>query len=170
MYLSHLKIKGYKVFNTEFNIKFNKGLTVLIGENGCDKSTIIDAIRLLLNEDEFGRIGITESHFHKPINVSASEEASKSIEVYGTFSELEDDEQIAYLPWLDATENSIAYLNKKIENKPNPRGKYDYTTWGGESQSSMFEWELVNTISCIYLPPLRDAQSKLEAFRGSRIS
>lgn len=170
MYLSHLKIKGYKVFNTEFNIKFNKGLTVLIGENGCGKSTVIDAIRLLLNEDEFGRLGITESHFHKPINVSASKEASKSIEVYGTFSELTDDEQIAYLPWLDATENSIAYLNKKIENKPNPRGKYDYTTWGGESQSSMFEWELVNTISCIYLPPLRDAQSKLEAFRGSRIS
>lgn len=170
MYLSQLKIKGYKVFNSEFNIKFNKGLTVLIGENGCGKSTIIDAIRLLLNEDEFGRIGITESHFHKPINVSTREDASKSIEVNSTFSDLNEDEQIAYLPWLDAIENSIAYLSKKIENKPNPRGKYDYTTWGGESLSSMFEWELINAISCIYLPALRDAESKLEAFRGSRIS
>lgn len=71
MYLSQLKIKGYKVFNSEFNIKFNKGLTVLIGENGCGKTTVIDAIRLLLNEDEFGRVGISESHFHKPIDKSA---------------------------------------------------------------------------------------------------
>lgn len=170
MYLSQLKIKGYKVFNSEFNIKFNKGLTVLIGENGCGKTTVIDAIRLLLNEDEFGRVGITESHFHKSIEKSAREIGSNSIEVYGTFSALGDDEQIAYLPWLDATDNTKAYLNKKIDNKPNPRGRYDYTTWGGESLSSMFEWELVNAISCIYLPPLRDAENKLEALRGSRLS
>ena len=131
---------------------------------------MIDAIRLLLNEDEFGRVGITESHFHKSIEKSAREVGSNSIEVYGTFSELENNEQIAYLPWLDATDNTKAYLNKKIDNKPNPRGRYDYITWGGESLSSMFEWELINSISCIYLPPLRDAENKLEALRGSRLS
>jgi len=37
MFLSELKIKGYKVFDSEFTIKLNKGLTVLIGENGCGK-------------------------------------------------------------------------------------------------------------------------------------
>ena len=112
MFLSELKIKGYKVFNAEFNIKFNKDLTVLIGENGCGKTAVIDAIRLLLNEDEFGRIGISESHFHRPIDKSASEVGSESIEVKGIFSALKDTEQIAYLPWLDATDNTKAYLNK----------------------------------------------------------
>lgn len=73
MYLSEIKIKGYKVFNEEFNIKLNEDLTVLIGENGCGKTAIIDSIRLLLNEDEFGRIGISESHFHRPIDKSVRE-------------------------------------------------------------------------------------------------
>jgi putative ATP-dependent endonuclease of OLD family len=170
MFLSEVKIKGYKVFNDEFNIKLNKDLTVLIGENGCGKTAIIDAIRLLLNEDEFGRIGITESHFHRPIDKSAREGGAESIEVKGTFSALKDTEQIAYLPWLYATDNTKAYLNKKIDNKPNNRGRFDHTTWGGESVVGIFEWELVNAISCIYLPPLRDADSKLEAYRGSRLS
>ena len=170
MYLSELKIKGYKVFNSEFNIKLNKGLTVLIGENGSGKTAIIDAIRLLLNEDEFGRIGISESHFHRPIDKTAREGGAESIEVKGTFSSLSDDEQIAYLPWLDATDNAKAYLNKKIDNKPNNRGRFDHTTWGGESMVGIFEWELINAISCIYLPPLRDAEEKLEAYRGSRLS
>jgi len=170
MYLSDLSIKGYKVFNSEFNIKLNEGLTVLIGENGCGKTAIIDAIRLLLNEDEFGRIGITESHFHRPIDKSTREGGADSIEVKGTFSTLSDMEQIAYLPWLDAIDNTKAYLNKKIDNKPNARGRFDHSTWGGESLTGIFEWELVNAISCIYLPPLRDAVSKLEAYRGSRLS
>lgn len=170
MYLSELKIKGYKVFHEEFLIKLNEGMTVLIGENGCGKTAIIDSIRLLLNEDEFGRIGISESHFHRPIDKSVREGGVDSIEVKGTFSKLNEIEQIAYLPWLDATDNTKAYLNKKIDNKPNNRGRFDHTTWGGESVVGIFEWELINAISCIYLPPLRDADSKLEAYRGSRLS
>jgi putative ATP-dependent endonuclease of the OLD family len=170
MFLSELKIKGYKVFNAEFNIKLNEGLTVLIGENGCGKTAIIDSIRLLLNEDEFGRIGISESHFHRPIEKSAREGGAEIIEVNGTFSELTDTEQIAYLPWLSAIDNTKAYLNKRIDNKPNNRGRFDHTTWGGESVAGFFESELINAISCIYLPPLRDADSKLEAYRGSRLS
>lgn len=170
MYLSELRIKGYKVFNEEFCIKLNEGLTVLIGENGCGKTAIIDSIRLLLNEDEFGRIGISDSHFHRPIDKTAREGGVDSIEVKGIFSALNDIEQIAYLPWLDATDNCKAYLNKKIDNKQNNRGRFDQTTWGGESIAAIFEWELVNAISCIYLPPLRDAESKLEAYRGSRLS
>ncbi len=167
MYLFELKIKGYKVFNSEFIIKLNKGLTVLIGENGCGKTAIIDSIRLLLNEDEFGRIGISDSDFHRPFGLK---ESSKTIEVKGTFNNLNETEQVAYLTWLDAFDNTRAYLNKKIDNKANNRGKFDHLTWGGESLQGLFEWELINAISCIYLPPLRDAESKLEAYRGSRLS
>lgn len=170
MFLSEIKIKGYKVFNSEFTVKFNNGLTVLVGENGCGKTAIIDSIRLLLNEDEFGRVGISESHFHRPIDKTAAEGAADCIEVKGIFNSLSDKQQIAYLPWLDAVDNTKAYLNKRIDNKANIRGRFDQTTWGGESLVGIFEWELVNAISCIYLPPLRDAESKLEAYRGSRLS
>jgi putative ATP-dependent endonuclease of OLD family len=169
MYLSQIIIKGYKVFDDEFSIAFNEGLTVLIGENGSGKTTVVDSIRLLLNEDEFGRVGISDSHFHKPIGRSANG-SSPVIEVQGTFGSLNGGQQVAFLPWLSAADQATAYLNKKIENKTNVRGRYDYKIWGGESVSAFFEPELVNSINCIYLPPLRDAESKLEAYRGSRLS
>ena len=126
---------------------------------------------MLLNEDEFGRVGIQESHFHRPLDKTASDgAASNSIEVRGVFSTLSSSEQTAYLPWLDATDNTTAYLNRKIDNKQNNRGRFNHTVWGGESVAGIFEWELIDAIGCIYLPPLRDAESKLEAYRGSRIA
>lgn len=170
MYLSKLKIKGYKTFNEEFVVKFNYGLTVLLGENGSGKTTIIDAIRLILNEEEYGRIGISSNDFHHPFSKPAKENRAASIEVCATFDELNDKEQVAYLPWLDAGQSSTAYLNIKVDNKETPRGRYNRVVWGGESLSGVFEWELLDTLACIYLPPLRDAASKLEAYRGSRLS
>lgn len=170
MYLSELKIKGYKTFNEEFTIKLNEGLTILVGENGCGKTTIIDAIRLLLSEDEYGRIGVSNTDFHRPFDKPAKDKGASSIEIKGVFSGLQTKEQVAFLPWLMADNNAIALLNLKIDNKENPRGKYNRSVWGGESISGIFEWELIDTIACIYLPPLRDASSKLEAYKGSRLS
>lgn len=170
MYLSKMKIKGYKTFNEEFIVKLNKDLTVLLGENGCGKTTVIDAIRLILNEDEYGRIGISSNDFHHPFTKSVKDNRAASIEVCAIFESLDEKEQVAYLPWLNVSDNKIAYINLKIDNKETPRGRYNRIVWGGESISSIFEWELLDTLACIYLPPLRDAASKLEAYRGSRLS
>ena len=68
MYLSGLNIEGYKGFREPFEIKFSKGLNVLVGENRVGKSAIIDGIRLLLFEDEFGRNLIAPSDFHTPFD------------------------------------------------------------------------------------------------------
>ncbi len=168
MYLSNLKISGYKSFKSDFNIKFNNGLTILVGENGCGKTSVIDAIRLLLNEDEYGRVGVKQSDFHKPFD--KPEEVAKNISINCVFSDLSEAEQIAYLPWLNGEDTTKAFLNLKVEDKETNRGQRKRTVWGGESVSGMFEWELVDMISCIYLPPLRDALSKLDAYRGSRLS
>jgi predicted ATP-dependent endonuclease of OLD family len=59
MHISRLHIEGYKAFEREFVIKLNKGLTVLVGENGSGKTAVIDALRLLLSEDEYGRSGVS---------------------------------------------------------------------------------------------------------------
>lgn len=66
--------------------------------------------------------------------------------------------------------SNTGYLNLKVDNKETPRGRYNRIIWGGESISGIFEWELLDTLACIYLPPLRDAVSKLEAYKGSRLS
>jgi len=170
MHLSEIHIEGYKIFKEDFIAKFNKNLTVIVGENGTGKSAIIDAIRVLLSEDEFGRIGIGESDFHRELTKEAKEKGVEKIIIQGNFSSLDEIEQVAYLPWLSYNDNSKATLNVEIENKEDVFGKYRWNKWGNETKSGVFEAELVEAIRCIYLPPLRNAPEKLQAYRGSRLA
>lgn len=42
--------------------------------------------------------------------------------------------------------------------------------YGEEASNSIFDWEPLNDIQCVYLPALRDAEKKLKASRGSRLA
>ena len=166
MYLSKLNISGYKNFAGEFCIQFSQGLNVLVGENGVGKTAVIDAIRLILLEDEFGRRGISETDFHRPFQKDAT--TVRSFRIQGHFSKLSREEQVAFLPWTDFKGNAKLTLN--VDNKQNNQGRYRPLRWGGASKASMFEWELFDAINCIYLPPLRDAEAKLREGRSSRLA
>jgi len=166
MYIEKLTIEGYKNFSKPFEINFSGGLDVLVGENGTGKSAIIDALRLLLQENEFGRNLISDKDFHAPFKDPTS--PVKSFCISGSFKGLSDEEKSAFLPWTDEQGNAL--LTLQAENKINSYGRFKYECWGGFSKSSMFEKELFETIHCIYLPPLRDAEAKLKEGRGSRLA
>ena len=109
MYLEKLNISGYKNFAGEFSIQFSQGLNVMVGENGVGKTAVIDAIRLILLEDEFGRRGISETDFHRPFQKDAT--TVTSFRIQGHFSELSREEQVAFLPWTDLKGNAKLTLN-----------------------------------------------------------
>jgi predicted ATP-dependent endonuclease of OLD family len=138
MYLKNLGIIGYRTFEKEFQIEFSAGLNILVGENGCGKTTIIDAIRELLLEDEFGRSSIVETDFFRPF--SAGSKPAKEIKITATFGALKDNEPVAFMPWVIS--DSEALLTLYVENKESSRGRYKRTLWGGASRSSVFEREL----------------------------
>jgi len=169
MYISKLTIKGFRFFNDNFTLSLNKGLTVLVGENGSGKSTVIDAIRLLLGEDEYNRSGILLNDFHRPFSVENATPVAK-IRINCIFDELKGPEQIAYLPWLKPDNMNQAELHLEAINKEDARGRIRKNMWGGTSRRGIFEWELVNSINCVYLPPLRDAEEKLNSYHGSRLA
>lgn len=165
MFLSKIRIEGYRVFNNPVVISLDKGLNLFVGENGCGKSTVIDAIRLLLNEDEYSRRGINDEEFYSSIDKKIH---ADKISIKGKFSDLSENKKVEYLTWLDQDYNAV--LNLDIIRKQDRRNNYKRTIWGGESSNSIFEWEPLNDIQCVYLPALRDAEKKLRANRGSRLA
>ena len=97
MYLSDIKIEGYRLFKDRQILHLRKGLNVLVGENGCGKSTVIDAIRLLLNEDEYARSGISEEDFYSSVD---KKEWADTISIKEGFQIYQKKRRLSILPGL----------------------------------------------------------------------
>ncbi len=53
MYISELKMHGFKSFAKKEVMKLGQGITTVVGPNGCGKTNIVDAIRWVLGEQKY---------------------------------------------------------------------------------------------------------------------
>ncbi len=78
MLLTKLEIKGFKSFGDKVTILFDEGVTGIVGQNGCGKSNIVDAIRWVLGEqktrtlrsDKMENIIFNGTKKRKPLNLA----------------------------------------------------------------------------------------------------
>jgi len=78
MYISSLHIKGFRGFK-DSDIDFNEGLNVVIGHNNGGKSTVIDALRLVLDQN-MGR-HLSSWDFYQGADLSELKQMPPVIEV-----------------------------------------------------------------------------------------
>src|SRR5258705_6293900 len=50
MKLQNLEIAGFKSFSDRMHLSFDRGVTAIVGPNGCGKSNVADAITWVLGE------------------------------------------------------------------------------------------------------------------------
>lgn len=164
MYISQLSIQGYKNTREKSEISLSKGLNVLLGENGCGKTAVINALRLLFREPE-SNYACSPDDFYCSLDRSYT---ADTIEIDALLTGLTEDEKITFLSWCNADFN--AHLHLRITENPTKPGAIKRKYWGGESTASIFEEDTFDRVECIYLPPLRDAEAKLSAGRRSRLT
>lgn len=78
MYISKVHIKGFRAFK-DTTISFTEGMNVIIGHNNGGKSTIIDAMRLVLDIDKNCRLSVWD--FYQGADIEDLKKIPPSVEI-----------------------------------------------------------------------------------------
>lgn len=170
MYLQTIKINNFRIFQN-FELEFNKGLNLLIGENDSGKTALIDAIRLVLdtNSSEWTKFILTDFHDGKNILNIQLKFADLSIDDQSIFPE-----HITYIKNIQHQSEAFLYVNltASIKQLTNKIGQFIQTdiNSGQNAEGPTIEKAARMYLSTTYLKPLRDVEGELSAGRASRLS
>lgn len=181
MHLSSLTIENFRIYgqgDQALQLNFNNGLNLLVGENNCGKSTIIDAIRLILGTRDEDFLRITTQDFHKP---SPTEQATE-FTIRAVFEDLDVEEAKPFLGYLQmVTENGKTRYRLHLRLHATRRedgeelGRFERQIHtelkaGPDVEGKPLEGDLRKVLEATYLKPLRDAERELAARKGSRLA
>lgn len=164
MWLRELQIRNFRKIDS-LTISFPRGLTVLVGENNSGKTTIIDALRLMLfSSRDLDSLRLTEGDFR-----AGTEYAP--IEISCKLTGLEDEDEVHFQECL------VDIGDGKFEMQVNARVEFNESTnrcnvkmWGGETEGGSLPSNHYERLATIYLQPLRDPERGLRPGQHSQVS
>lgn len=164
MRLRELQIRNFRKIEN-LMVNFPRGLCVMVGENNTGKTTIIDALRLILfSSRDFNALRLNEDDFRNGTDYVP-------IEVSCTFSDLKDEDEVHFQECL------VDIGDGKFEIQLHCRVEFNKTTrrpnvkmWGGETEGGSIPSNLYDHLTSIYLQPLRDPESGLRPGLHSQVS
>lgn len=175
MILNKLKIWNFRQFSGDddspgLQVKFSNGINVLIGENDSGKSTIIDAIKIVLQTQSNEYIRITEDDFY----VDYEGNSREKIKIECILTDFSVDEAKNFIEWLQFEKNSdgdIIY-NLKLTFKAWKEKNRIFTDLraGMIGEGNKMDGKARELLKCTYLKPLRDAEREMASRKGSRLS
>jgi putative ATP-dependent endonuclease of OLD family len=173
MYLSKLDIKNFRGIK-EMALSFNRSINILIGENGSNKSAVIDAIRLLYNMGEPIRdISVGFTDFHECIKLDEEGKATISradkITIVFQFKGLSASQKGALYEYMvidpDDDTNEYAQVTLTYENNG---GKYPISSYySGNIEGQKADYNTFAIFQHYYLSGLRDSTRDLLTNRGN---
>ncbi|WP_282016546.1 ATP-dependent nuclease [Marinifilum flexuosum] len=177
MYLSELKIwnfrkyglkEGDKIENAQpgLEVKFKKGVNVLVGENDSGKTAIIDAIRYVLKTQSQEFIQWEDKDFYKEKGAQRSDE----LKIECTFSGFSAADAGHFLEWIGFDEDGKYKLKIWLTAKRKDNHIYPKVSAGVDLDGTYMEGEARDLLRVIYLKPLRDALTDMTHGRKSRLA
>jgi putative ATP-dependent endonuclease of OLD family len=173
MYLSKLYIKNYRGIE-EMTLVFNKDINILIGENGSNKSAVIDAIRLLYNIGEpIREISVSFSDFHVKVISKKDEpvqvERAKKIIISFEFRGLSESQKGALYEYMVINpvdrKNEYSKVTLVYEDKG---GKYPISSYStGNIEGQKADYKTFEIFQHYYLSGLRDSTRDLLSNRSN---
>lgn len=167
MYLKKLTIKNFRKFEN-VEVRFTKGLNLLVGENDAGKTAIIDAIKYVLSTQSFDSFRpVCEDFFN-----SENDELLRKNHFYieCIFEDFKPYEASSFLEWLGFYDDGKNFLKIWLSAKRKDRKIFYEIRAGADEEGSQLSGEARDYLRATYLKALRDAESELTPKKGSRLS
>lgn len=174
MYLSALAVYNFRQFGAAQQglvIRFNKGVTALVGENDAGKSSVIDALRLVLQTRDGEYVRLQPEDFHIPKDGPQTNQ----IKIVAKFSDLSTADQGALSEYVTFKgQEAVVYTHwtaRRLNDDPLARRWVDIAVRSGhDGGGPSLDVNVRQLLAAAYLRPLRDAEREMSPGRGSRLS
>lgn len=183
MFLSELKIWNFRKYGTGgsgapgLDLRLNKGLNLLVGENDSGKTAIIDAVKFVLQTQSHDYQWLEEEDFFLQPELEPTDiNRAKSLKIECIFRgfDAENNEAANFLEWLGIEKNKDGqdqYFLKVTLNGERKDRKISYNIKAGsDDEGIQLDGAARDFLRVTYLKPLRDAERELIPGRRSRLS